>query len=294
MIRSMTGYAEARGEAQGLSWTWTLRSVNGKGLDLKLRTPPGLEGVEPLARRAKLPLYRGTVSATLKVERDADEAALRVDEDALAAAVAVIQDARKRSKKAGLKLKRPSADRVLAMSGVLRVGAEADVADEALLGAVRTSFVRAAQALADARSEEGSALSDVLEGQLGRIEALTAEAERLSEGAVGALKDRLAGQVAELLSGELPEERVAQEAALLAVRADVREEVDRLRAHVAAGRKLLGEDGPVGRKLDFLAQEFAREANTLTAKAPTVAMKQAGLDLKHVVDQLREQVLNVE
>ena len=294
MIRSMTGYAEHAASAQGLSWTWVMRSVNAKGLDLKLRTPPGLEGVEPLARRAALPLSRGTVSATLKTEREADEAGLRIDPEALGDALAMIKRARKAAKKAGLKLKRPDADRVLAMPNVLRAGTEAGAADEALLGAVADSFVQAARALDAARAEEGAALSGVLSGQLDRIEALTAEAARLSEDAPAQMRDRLRAQVADLMAGALPEDRIAQEAALLAVRADVREEADRLRAHVAAGRKLLSDDAPVGRKFGFLAQEFAREANTLTAKAYSPAMKRAGLDLKHVVDQLREQVLNVE
>ena len=294
MIRSMTGFAEQGGEAAGLAWTWTLRSVNGKGLDLKLRTPPGFEGAEAMIRRAGLPLHRGTVTGTLKTDRGEAAGTLRLDEEALAEAVAIVRRARKLSKSEGLKLKRPGADRLLSMTGVLKAGSEQDAPDEALLRAVATSFVRAAQGLADARGAEGEALSHVIAGQLDRIEALTAEADRLSEGATAAIRERLGAQVAALLSGELPEDRIAQEAAMLAVRADVREEVDRLRAHVGAARGLLAETGPVGRKFDFLAQEFAREANTLTAKAPTAQMKQVGLDLKHVVDQLREQVLNVE
>ena len=294
MIRSMTGFAEQHGEHGDLAWTWTLRSVNGKGLDLKLRTPPGFEGAEAMIRRAKLPLYRGTVTGTLKTDRGDAAGALRLDEEALDEAVAILRRARKRSKKAGLKLKRPHADRVLAMSGVLRSGSEADAPDEGLLRAVTTSFMRGAQGLADARGTEGQALSGVIAEQLDRIEALTATADTLSDGTTAALRDRLKAQVAELLAGELPEDRIAQEAAMLAVRADIREEADRLRAHVGAAQGLLRDDGAVGRKFDFLAQEFAREANTLTAKAPTTEMKQVGLDLKHVVDQLREQVLNVE
>ena len=290
----MTGYAEHRASHDALAWTWTLRSVNGKGLDLKLRTPPGFEAVEARARRADLPLSRGTVSATLKTERAEDEAALRIDSEALDAALAMLRRARKTAKKAGLKLKRPDAARVIAMPNVLRAGAETAVPDEALLAAVTDSFARGARALDAARAEEGAALSAVLSEQLDRMDALTAEAERLSDGGTARMRERLRGQLDDLLSGDLSEDRIAQEAALMAVRADVREETDRLRAHVASARGLLTGADPVGRKLGFLAQEFAREANTLTAKAWSAPLKQAGLDLKHVVDQFREQVLNVE
>ena len=295
MIRSMTGFAEAAGTHEGTAWSWTLRSVNGKGLDLKLRMPPGYEAAEARLRAAELPIHRGAVSATLKVDRTEGVAPLRVDEAALAAVADAAKTARRAAKAAGLTLAKTRPEHLLMIGGVMRSGPEERAGPSGEeVEAVLTGFREAADALAASRAREGASLRAALSDRLAQIEALTEMAEREGETLLPALRDRLKGQVADLLGGDLPEDRVAQEAALLAVKADVREETDRLRAHVAAAREHLATPGPVGRKLEFLAQEFAREANTLTAKAASLPLKQAGLDLKLAVDQVREQVLNVE
>lgn len=293
-VRSMTGFAEARGASGEHAWQWTLRSVNGKGLDLRLRLPPGFEAAEPMIRAIETPLHRGNVTATLRLDREGPGTGLRVDEDALGAVIDAARRARKIAKKAGLKTKKPRPEGLLALGGSLRAGADAAPPGDEAIRAVVASFAEAAAALEGARAAEGAALGAVLAGQVDEIEGLVAAAVRQAEEAVPALRDRLARQLAELMGGELPAERVAQEAAMLAVKADVREELDRLTAHVGAARALLREEGAVGRKLDFLVQELAREASTLTTKAPTIELKRTGLDLRHVVDQLREQAANVE
>ena len=295
MIRSMTGFAETSGTHGETAWVWTLRSVNAKGLDLKLRMPPGYEAAEVQIRRADLPVSRGTVSATLKVDRAATLAPLRVDPDALAAAASAAKQARRAAKRANVKLAKTRPENLLMIGGVLRSGPEErEGPSPEEVEAIVAGFTEATAQLAKERAREGASLRAALSNRLDQIGALTELAEREGEAMLPTLRDRLRAQVTDLLGGDLPEDRVAQEAALLAVKADVREETDRLRAHAAAAREHLGTDGPVGRKLEFLAQEFAREANTLTAKAATLPLKQAGLDLKLAVDQVREQVLNVE
>jgi uncharacterized protein (TIGR00255 family) len=293
-LRSMTGFATREGAAGGLAWTWTLRSVNGKSLDLKLRLPPGFEAAEPAIRRMRTPLRRGNVTASMRLDRTEAATSLRLDEDALAAVLKAGVRAQTLAKEAGLKTAKLRVESLLALGGALRAGQDGEVPGEAAIEAAAYSFREAAEALGEAREAEGAALASVLSGQLDEIESLTRDAARLSGEAVPHLRDRLRAQVQDLLSGELPEDRVAQEAALLAVKADVREETDRLLAHVASARLLLRDEDAVGRKLEFLAQELAREASTLTTKAPTVELKRTGLALRHVIDQLREQVLNVE
>ncbi|MBB4660130.1 YicC/YloC family endoribonuclease [Parvularcula dongshanensis] len=293
-VRSMTGFAEGEGASGAFAWRWTLRAVNGKGFDLKLRLPPGFEAAEPALRKAQVSLSRGNVSATMKLERSEAASSLRVDQDALDAVVAAAMVARATAKEAGLKLAKTRPENLLGMGGSLRTGPEAEAPTEDDLAAVRASFAEAAAALAHDRAREGAVLAEALQNHLTEIDRLTGEAARLSEAAIPALRERLEQQVRALLEGELPKDRIAQEAALLAVKADVREETDRLHAHTEAARALLSEGGPIGRKLEFLAQEFAREATTLTTKASTTELKRVGLDLRHVIDQLREQVLNVE
>ena len=293
-IVSMTGFAEAHGSRDGARWRWEVKSVNGKGLDLRLRTPAGFDGIEPPARMlANERFKRGSLQAALSFEAADAGRGLRVDPAALAAAVRI---AREVAAETGLAPAR--IDGLLALKGVivqedvLPVEApERGMRDAAILETLATAF----DALARARSNEGHKLLAVLTAQIDDVERLTKEASALASAQPAALRDKLAAQVAELLAaGTLSDERLAQEVALLAVKADIREELDRLRAHVQEARTLLASGTAVGRKLDFLSQEFNREANTLCSKSSDIALTRLGLALKATIDQFREQAQNVE
>jgi uncharacterized protein (TIGR00255 family) len=295
---SMTGFAARRGAALGYSWTWDLRSVNGKGLDLRLRLPDWIEGLE-LAVRAEVQkaLTRGNVSLTLKVVQDGgDEApAFRLNPRQLSAALAALAEVERSAIAAGLTLRQPTAADVLTLRGVLdQTQQDQDTAP------LRTALMADLPALladfAAMRAGEGAALAAVLTGQLDRIAALTTEAQREAAIRTAAQADTWRDSVARVLAATDAVEpgRLAQELALLAVKTDVTEELDRLSAHVDAARTLVADPAPAGRKLDFLMQEFMREANTLCSKAQSLALTRIGLDLKTVIDQMREQVQNVE
>lgn len=293
-IVSMTGFAESHGAHEGAHWRWEVKSVNGKGLDLRLRMPPGFDGIESAVRMLAVERFkRGNLQATLTLEPRDDARGLRIDAEALAAAVKV---ARQIASETGLAPAR--VDGLLALKGVivqedavLLSDIERASRDAALLESVAVAF----DALRRARRKEGAKLSEVLGGQINEIDTLTNEAARIAASQPGAFRDRLMTQMKELLAGtQLSEERVAQEVALLAARADVREELDRLYAHVHEARALLVSGEPIGRKLDFLAQEFNREANTLCSKSSDIALTKVGLALKHAIDQFREQAMNVE
>ena len=299
MLVSMTGFAARKGAGAGYAWVWDLRSVNGKGLDLRLRLPDWIDGLEPLVRAAFVPVVtRGNVSLTLKVSRDvsADAAAgLRLNRPALSAALNALAEVEACAMASGLTLAQPNAADVLALRGILDPGTGDD--DTAPLRAALVADL--APLLADfaaARQAEGAALRGVIAGQIDRIAQLTtAAADEIAmepDRAANALRDALA-RLRGAAEG-LDETRLAQELALLAVKADVTEELDRLSAHADAARALLAGAGAVGRKFDFLAQEFMREANTFCSKSPSLAMTRIGLDLKTVIDQMREQVQNVE
>jgi uncharacterized protein (TIGR00255 family) len=291
---SMTGFAEAHGAKDTLRWRWEVKSVNGKGLDLRLRTPPGLDGMEPVARMlAGERFRRGNIQASLTIEPQDGARALRIDAAALAAAVRIAKEIEHET---GLTPAR--IDGLLALKGVI-VQDDMLPTDPAVRAvreaAILESLAIAFDALKRARRNEGGKLGHVLGGQVDEIDRLTKEAGVLAAGQPTALRDKLAAQVKELLAGaSLPEERLAQEVALLATRVDVREELDRLTAHVSEARTLLASGDAVGRKLDFLSQEFNREANTLCSKSADVALTRVGLALKHVIDQFREQAQNVE
>jgi len=282
-LSSMTGFSRVQTAAPGgEAIVWELRSVNAKGFDLRLRTPPGFDALEAeLRTRAKARFARGSVSAGLSVERAATAASVRIDE----AQLAVYVERAQALVDAGLAAP-PAADGLLALKGVLvseeaASAGEADAAgDEALNEAILTSF--------------DTALAALLTGHVDEIARLTAQAAADPAASAGAIRDRLAQRLEDLLPKGYDEARLAQEAALLATRADVREEIDRLNAHVEAARALLTGGSPCGRKLDFLTQEFNREANTLCSKAADRSLTETGLALKAVVDQLREQVRNVE
>jgi len=294
-LNSMTGFARVEGAHGAVRWHWELRSVNGKGLDARLRLPAGLDGIETklrteLARHLK----RGNCQINLVLERTGEAAPLRVNRAALQVVLEAIEDLQK-----NIEVMPPRPEAILALKGVLE-NAEDVTADEdaksALEAALTASFAEGAKALAEARAQEGAKLEAVLTGHIGEIERLTRAAADCPAAAPAALQSRLKDQLQELLGDAtaIAEDRVAQEAALLATRADIREEIDRLKAHVEQARELLDSMEAVGRRLDFLTQEFNREANTLCSKAADVSLTRIGLDLKAVIDQFREQIQNVE
>lgn len=294
----MTGFASRKGQGAGHGWTWDLRSVNGKGLDLRLRVPDWIDGLE-LALRAELAkvLGRGNVSLSLKVVREDEGGAegLQINALALSAVLKALSAVEDAAMLAGVTLGQPTAADVLATKGVLELGAgEVDTA--ALRAAILADLPALLAEFNAMRAAEGAAMAQVIGGQLDRVTGLVADARAAvvarAEDAAAALK---AG-VARILGAvdAVDEGRLAQELALLAVKSDVTEEIDRLTAHVEAARALLADPGPVGRKFDFLVQEFLREANTLCSKAQSLALTRIGLDLKTVIDQMREQVQNLE
>ena len=292
-LASMTGFARTEAMEAGLVWAWELRSVNGRGMDLKMRLPAGFDGLEAALRElAGRVLRRGNVGANLTVKREerqrlvADPAVL---DDLLALAASIA--ARIPGAPA------PRAELLLALPGVMRppTAAEEGVG-EAALAAVQAGFAAALAGLARARQEEGVRLSAVLGGQLTEIALLRDAAEIEAADQPRLQRDRMMASVEALLNDQtgLPQERIAQEVAILATRADVREELDRLSAHIAAARELLEEGAGVGRRFDFLVQEFVRETNTLCSKSASIPLTATGLKLKAVIEQMREQVQNVE
>jgi uncharacterized protein (TIGR00255 family) len=292
---SMTGFAESSGSHEGLRWRWEAKSVNGRSLDLRLRTPPGYDGLEPPARRlAGERFLRGSLQVLLSVETQESVRGLSVDAVALASAVKI---AREIAAETGLAPAR--VDGLLALKGVIVQNEELAPLDPLARGgrdaAILESLATAFDKLVKERCGEGARLAVLLQSQINEIERLTGEAGALAAAQPAALRDRLNAQLRELLEGTpVSEERLAQEVALLAVKADVREELDRLTAHVQDARGLIGQGKGVGRKLDFLAQEFNREANTLCSKSGDIALTRTGLALKAVIDQFREQAQNVE
>ncbi len=294
-LSSMTGFARAHGVSGPYAWSWELKSVNAKGFDLKLRLPPGWDAVESQARaRAAERLARGSVFASLSVGREGLAPVVRINEPVLAAVLDTL-----RSLSGRLDARPPSLDGILALKGVVDVAEAEENEDErrAAETAIVEGFAAAADGLKQMRRTEGTALGTVLAARLAEIAALAARAEAAPGRKAEAVKARLAEQVAALLDASaqrLEPDRLHQEALLLAVKADIREELDRLAAHVSQARKLMADGGPVGRKLDFLAQELNRESNTLCAKANDVELTNIGLELKAAVEQFREQVQNLE
>lgn len=292
---SMTGFARADGAHGALRWHWELRSVNGKGFDVRFRLPQGYEAIEAALREALgAHVKRGNVQASLSLDRVTESASLRLNEQALRVALDAVTRLQ-----GEIELMPPRPEGILALKGILETAeqeAEDDETREATQAAVLASFKEAAKALAAARAEEGRKLEAVLADQVNRIEQLTAEAAASPAASIEAMRARLKAQVSELLAASpaLSEERLNAEAALLATKADVREEIDRLGAHISQARDLFKGKEPAGRRLDFLTQEFNREANTLCSKAADVALTRIGLELKAVIDQLKEQVQNVE
>ncbi|MFL6690232.1 MAG: YicC/YloC family endoribonuclease [Alphaproteobacteria bacterium] len=290
----MTGFAETHGAHRSMRWRWEVKSVNGRGLDLRMRMPPGFDSIESAARMlAAARFRRGNIQAVLALEPADGARGLRVDTDALTSAVRL---AKQIAQETGLPPAR--VDGLLALKGVIVQdevsaldSAERAARDAALLESLAVAF----DALKRARRTEGARLARAMSDMSAEIESLTEQAFSVAAAQPAAMRDRLAVQMKDLLeTTKISDERLAQEVALLATRADVREELDRLRAHVHEAHALLQSGEAVGRKLDFLAQEFNREANTLCSKSADIALTRVGLALKHAIDQFREQAQNVE
>jgi uncharacterized protein (TIGR00255 family) len=293
-LSSMTGFARASGTSGPYRWVFELKSVNAKGLDLRLRVPSAFDRIEVEARaRLGRALARGTCFANLNLQNEGVDSQARINTQALAAVVQAVKAATE-----GMGLAPPTLDGLLAIRGIVDVVEAGD--DEPTLAAACSSALasldQAIAALVATRRSEGAALATILAERLDAIASLTQAADENPARRPEAIAIRLAQSVAALLEAGhgFDENRLYQEAVLLAAKADIREELDRLKTHVAAARELLVLGGPVGRRLDFLAQELAREANTLCAKANDVSLTAIGLDLRAQIEQLREQIQNIE
>jgi len=291
-LSSMTGFGRAEGALGAWSWAVEARSVNGRNLDVRFRGPPGFDGLERVAREAAQARFqRGQASVSVTARRSETAGAVRINREVLERYLALADELTGK----GHALT-PSADGLMGLRGVLETG-EAEETPEAraeIEAAMARSIAEAMDGLKVSRLAEGDKLGAVLAGLVDQVEALGAEAETEAAGQGPAIRDRFARRIAELLGDAAPVDRIVQEAAVMATKADVREELDRLASHVAAARALMAEDAAAGRRLDFLTQEFMREANTLCSKSATTGLTRVGLALKAAIDQLREQVQNVE
>jgi uncharacterized protein (TIGR00255 family) len=293
-ISSMTGFARSQGASEGQRWQWDLRSVNGKALDLRLRLPQGFEHLEAPARQMLgRTIKRGNIQASLSFEEDASSHGIVINEKALDQAMQAAQKIRKLVGGGPIQV-----ETLLTVRGVVEpqshgLGEDAAQSRDA---AVLAGFAQAVDALASARRSEGAALEQIILGQIGTMDALIADAANNPSRKPEAVRARLAEQIERLFAATLTLDaaRLHQEAMLLATRNDIQEEIDRLRSHSGAARILLASTEPVGRKFDFLAQELNREANTLCSKSADIALTNTGLELKNLIDQLREQVQNIE
>ena len=293
-LSSMTGFARSHGTSGPYAFEWELKSVNAKGFDLRVRLPPGWDDLEAFAKkRAADVLSRGTVYANLNVKRTNAVSTVRINEDVLGSIVKV----------AGVLAGKidavaPSIDGLLAIKGVIElVEPETNEAeDEAAKAAASAAFDQALLELVEMRQREGLTLGQILSQRMEEIECLARQAEAAPGRKPDAIRARLAEQVAALLetSDRFDPDRLNQEALLLAAKADIREELDRIASHVSQARDLIGKGGPVGRRLDFLAQEFNREVNTCCSKSNDLELTNTGLEMKNVVEQFREQVQNLE
>lgn len=299
MIHSMTAFASRTGSLGAASWVWEVRSVNARGFDLRLRLPDGIDGLEADIRKAfAAVLKRGNVSLSLRLAKDGPEQALELDETQLDRVLAALDRIQERAFAMGVTLGQPTAADVLNQRGVVINGAS-NAVDDALIGALKADIAPLLADLMAMRAQEGAALFSVVKSQLVEIADLIAQAAAAAEARRPEAAQALSKAIARVLQdASIDPDRLAQELAVLAVKTDVTEEIDRLKAHVSAATDLLetaqATDQPLGRKLDFLSQEFNREANTLCAKSQNPKLTAIGLDLKTVIDQMREQIQNVE
>ena len=293
-VHSMTGFARAEGRDGTADWVWEAKSVNGRGLDLRCRLGNGLEALEPALRKAVAArVKRGNVSINLRLTRQAGTSQVRVNRELLDDLIALAGEYR-----GAEGIERPGLDGLLALRGVIEPVDEIEAGDDCAARdkAIEASMDELLDELSAARAAEGASLGEIVGAQLAEMERLSQRAGECAASRPEAAKARVAAQVAALLEAGAPalEERLAQELAILAVKSDVCEELDRLATHIAAAGALLSQGGAVGRKLDFLAQELNREANTLCAKSNDAQLSDIGLELKAVIDQFREQVQNIE
>lgn len=293
-LSSMTGFARASGSLDGLHWQWEVKSVNSKGLDVRSRLPPGFESLEAGVRAVVADrIKRGSLQAALIVSRPAQSETWRLNEGVLEE---VLRAAERLRERIGGEPAR--ADVILGMRGVFET-AETEADEEALARRdtdIMASFRRVLETLVRVRREEGARLQTLLADQIDRIETLVLAARDHPARSPAAIKSRLAEQVARVMEtrAAFDENRLHQEAILIAARADIQEELDRLISHIEAARALIASGAAIGREFDFLAQEFNREANTMCSKAIDTSLTRLGLDLKKLIDQMREQVQNIE
>jgi len=296
MRQSMTGFASGQGEALGLGWSWDLRSVNARGLDIRVRVPDWIDGLEQALRtRITKTLARGSVTVSLRLASNGADAAQDLNEAQLDRVLRAMLRIESEAMMRGLSLTASSAADLIALRGVMDVPQQqSDPA--AVRATLLIDFEPVLASFVASRRSEGAALVDVLTSQLDQITDLVTRSAKVAETRKDEQAERMRAALARVMETQdsVDEQRVAQELALIAVKADVTEEIDRLRAHVEAARALLQTEGAVGRKLDFLMQEFNREANTLCSKAQSAPLTAVGLELKSVIEQMREQVQNVE
>ncbi len=293
-LKSMTGFGRSDGRHGQYGWAWEIRTVNGRGLDIRLRLPPGHDRLEqPIREACKSRLARGNCNITLTMQRDTSEVVARLNENMFRQVADAAEKAREIANVAP-----PTLDGLLSMRGVVELveDEESEAETQARLDAVLSSFEAAVDGVRQARCDEGSHLAAAIEALLTEVETLVETIERAPARTPEAIAKRLREQVARLLeeASSLDEQRLHQEAVLLAAKADVEEEIARLKAHIAAARDLLSADEPVGRRFEFLTQEFNREANTICSKSNDTEITQAGLALKAAIDRLREQAQNIE
>jgi len=296
MIKSMTGFASQSGTEPPFSWTWELRGVNGKGLDLRLRVPDWVDGLETgLRKKLGAVAARGNITCNLRLSREEGGGTLEINDEQVQLVLAALQEIESRAMDAGVSLAPSKATDIVTMRGVLEQKAHDD-GTAPLCKVLLADFDTVVSDFDAMRQSEGQALGAVLSNQLDEIAALTAEAGNAAQARNAQMVETLRRNLARVMDNTdgLDPARITQELALIAVKADITEELDRLRAHVDAALALLSEGGAVGRKLDFLMQEFNREANTLCSKAQMKELTATGLALKAVIDQMREQVQNVE
>ena len=292
----MTAYASKTGAQAAVSWVWEMRGVNARGLDVRLRLPDGYEALEPALRAAmKANLARGNVTVSLRLSRGDDAAALALDGAQLDRVLQALDQVQERAFSMGVTLGQPTAADVLNHRGVVQhTKTEADTSET--IDALKADIAPLVADFVAMRAQEGAALSAVIAGQVDQIATFLDAAKIAAKARKPELEKALSQNLARIVADvtEVDPARIAQELALLTVTQDIIEELDRLDAHVVAARAMLAASDPMGRKLDFLAQEFNREANTLCSKAQNKALTAIGLDLKAVIDQMREQIQNVE